>query len=140
MLLWSVTACQDDFVYNTNNDEGANNATDMGDDGVTSPTEMGGGDPGEMGETTTGENNGPGMCPSERPTRCGDDCVDLFTDPTACGGCGTMCAVGEVCEQGQCTEQTGDCRDDGCTGLTWCDASDGQCKPGCAEGRPVRRQ
>ena len=128
LVLLHTTACQDDFVYNTNNDsDGSNNAADMGDAGDNNTTA-----PGEMGTSCSNNTTGPGMCPTERPTRCGERCVDILTDATACGGCDTSCASGEVCARGQCTEQAG-CRQDGCSGLTWCDDTDGQCKPGCAE-------
>lgn len=41
------------------------------------------------------------------PTRCsgaccGDECVELDTDPEHCGTCGSVCGVGRSCEAGQC--------------------------------------
>ena len=51
---------------------------------------------------------GGGLCPDGR-TPCGGQCVDLFTDPTNCGGCGATCSQGEFCHQGLCTP---DCEDE----------------------------
>jgi len=36
-------------------------------------------------------------------TACGQQCVDLASDPTSCGGCGIPCAVGQTCAAGVCT-------------------------------------
>lgn len=71
-------------------------------------------------------------CPAARPDSCEDLCVDLQNDPGYCGDCDTACGTGEVCDQGSCLE-IGDCRQEGnnCVGLTYCDMSDGVCKPGC---------
>lgn len=40
-------------------------------------------------------------CPAGE-SACGDSCVDIFTDPMNCGGCGNLCAAGELCIQGAC--------------------------------------
>src|SRR5512142_1394395 len=35
--------------------------------------------------------------------RCGAECVDLRTDGTNCGACGTVCNGGATCTQGACS-------------------------------------
>jgi len=35
-------------------------------------------------------------------TSCGGTCVDTSTDPSHCGGCGTVCPSGEPCSGGTC--------------------------------------
>lgn len=49
----------------------------------------------------------PPTCPSPLPcpealTLCGASCVDLTTDATACGRCGTSCLDSAVCADGRC--------------------------------------
>jgi hypothetical protein len=34
--------------------------------------------------------------------QCGAACVDTSTDPSNCGGCGTKCSAGQVCNAGSC--------------------------------------
>jgi len=34
--------------------------------------------------------------------QCGDDCVDLMTNPEHCGACNMACAQGETCNEGKC--------------------------------------
>ena len=63
-------------------------------------------------------------------TLCGDECVDLQTDPRFCGSCDRSCDTGEVCAGGQCSAG-GDCREAPCTGFTYCDQTSGDCLPGC---------
>jgi hypothetical protein len=63
---------------------------------------------------------------------CGDECVDTASDPRHCGGCGAACDPGEVCEASECAAGP-DCREEPCTGLSYCDLASGQCLPGCVE-------
>ena len=60
-------------------------------------------------------------------------CVDTQTDVRYCGNCQTACGTGEVCQLGACFDPN-DCRTNGigCSGLTYCDPSTGDCLPGCA--------
>jgi hypothetical protein len=45
---------------------------------------------------------------------CQEQCSDPISDPGNCGGCGIVCATGQVCSSGQCSVQ-------GCAnGLTNC--------------------
>ena len=88
-------------------------------------------------------------------TKCGEVCRNLQADPENCGACGTVCAEGEVCAQGQCavscTGGTTSC-DGGCFNINndpnncgacgnVCDAdlvcSSGQCVPGCGGGTVI---
>ena len=50
------------------------------------------------------------------------------TDPLFCGDCATTCGTGEVCQAGACFDPN-DCRTNGigCSGLTYCDPSTGEC-------------
>ena len=67
-------------------------------------------------------------------TVCGLDCVNTQADPRYCGDCNTACAIGYVCDAGNCTD-AGDCREDAasCSGFTYCEESTGECLPGCTE-------
>jgi hypothetical protein len=66
-------------------------------------------------------------------TPCGTECVDLQSSNTHCGRCDNPCSGNEVCENGQCLDQSGtDCRETACAGLAYCDLATGQCLPGCA--------
>lgn len=47
----------------------------------------------------------PEPCPEEAPTRCGEECVNLGTDPLHCGACFHDC-LGGTCDRGQCGEVT----------------------------------
>jgi hypothetical protein len=44
----------------------------------------------------------PQPCPTPLE-QCGGQCVDVASDRLNCGGCGTICAPGNVCVQGGCT-------------------------------------
>lgn len=46
-------------------------------------------------------------CPSGA-TACGSSCVDLQTDPSACGTCGVTCQTGASCIAGDCKAHGGD--------------------------------
>jgi len=71
-------------------------------------------------------------------TECGDACIDTSSDPENCGGCGTECAVGEVCSSGTCT--TGGCPsgltdcDGACVDTTFDPSNCGACGTACADG------
>lgn len=85
-------------------------------------------DPGELPRGS----NIPKGCGSGQ-TLCGNECVDLETDPRFCGECLTACSSEEVCVGGQCVDPN-DCRAEPgrCNGFTYCDASTGDCLRGCA--------
>ncbi|NIR59768.1 MAG: EGF domain-containing protein, partial [Gammaproteobacteria bacterium] len=40
-------------------------------------------------------------CPGDT-TLCDRGCTDTSVDIRHCGGCGTMCARGEICDEGTC--------------------------------------
>ena len=42
------------------------------------------------------------VCPLGDTTVCNSVCVDTFTDPAHCGGCGNVCPAGDVCLDGAC--------------------------------------
>jgi len=46
------------------------------------------------------------ICAAERAP-CGQQCLDLTTDPANCGGCGIPCATGQSCQAGVCQCPTG---------------------------------
>ena len=66
-------------------------------------------------------------------TICGDECVDVASDPRFCGGCDNACPNGTVCTAGRCIDPA-DCRvaGAGCQGFTYCDQAVGNCVRGCA--------
>lgn len=70
-------------------------------------------------------------CPGGR-TSCADECVDTSADPRHCGSCGNACQVGQLCQDSQCVAGP-DCRQEPCTGFTYCDLNNGQCVAGCIE-------
>jgi hypothetical protein len=43
----------------------------------------------------------PQTCPAGTAA-CGDECVDLRSDPTSCGACGAACVPGDACSAGAC--------------------------------------
>lgn len=90
----------------------------------------------DVGASDGGSNDGGPTCTGGR-TYCAGQCVDTTSDPRYCGGCGTPCNPGEVCQASSCKPSTGDCRQPGsaCTGFSYCDLNVGQCKPGCATTR-----
>ncbi len=81
----------------------------------------------------------PTACGAPTPLACGEACVDPQTDATHCGGCDRPCAQDEMCVSGACAPRM-DCRApaQACQGFTYCDDSDGRCKPGCAEDSQCR--
>ncbi|MDB4939456.1 MAG: Tryptophan synthase alpha chain [Labilithrix sp.] len=51
--------------------------------------------------------NGEATCPGDRPTLCGDECVDTKTDPRHCGACDKPTPNGGACTKGKtsCPDQ-----------------------------------
>jgi hypothetical protein len=45
--------------------------------------------------------NGEATCPGDRPTLCGDECVNTKTDPRHCGACDTPTPNGGACTKGK---------------------------------------
>jgi len=82
-------------------------------------------------------------------TRCGQDCVDVGSNPSHCGGCGVACASGQVCAGGVCScpDETelcgGECVNP-LTDLDHCGACDTPCQTtacmdaACVEGQCQR--
>jgi hypothetical protein len=71
---------------------------------------------------------------------CSDSCVDTESDPTNCGGCGTVCPAGDgspVCESGECSVLCGaglsPCGSS-CVDLTTDPNNCGSCGNGCLAG------
>jgi len=64
--------------------------------------------------------------------RCGDDCVNLSSDPAACGSCTNVCPTGWECSAGTCLDPD-DCRNstDACVGFSFCNPDTGTCDRGC---------
>src|SRR5665213_593339 len=59
---------------------------------------------GNGGTAGAGGSIGP-TCAAE--TQCGDQCVDVLTDPANCGSCGIPCSPGQSCQGGTCQCQSG---------------------------------
>lgn len=68
-------------------------------------------------------------CPEGR-RRCGEECVDTASDARHCGACDATCPSGALCVGSECQHPI-DCREEPCSGFTYCDLSDGTCRPGC---------
>lgn len=97
------------------------------------------GDAPDMRKRTICPDN-PSLCPG---TCCNDICVDTKIDARNCGGCGTQCATGTVCANGQCGCQpqgipcgTGQscCGNNGCKGLMDDVNNCGACGKACGAG------
>ena len=99
----------------------------------------GGSNPPSGGGTTEGSTSDSGSeetCPADQ-TRCGDDCVDLQTDPLHCGQCGSACADelgASVCIDGvcACSPRTTRC-DDVCVNTDLDPLNCGACGTVCAD-------
>lgn len=83
-----------------------------------------------------GGTSGPSPCPTGQAL-CAEECVDLQTDPTHCGGCDLECPGGMFCESGEC-QRICPVGDIVCDGECVAAASDldncGQCGVSCAVG------
>lgn len=82
----------------------------------------------EVCDGSTGQCASP--CEAGR-TLCDGTCVDTSSDPAHCGGC-SACPTGNLCENGSCVQPPEDCRQEPCSGFSYCDLGTGQCLPGCA--------
>lgn len=88
------------------------------------------------GASSTGGAGGAAGACGGQTTACSGACVDTDTDPKNCGACGSVCATGLSCENGDCgcsqASQCGgdgaDCRNDRCR----CDGD------GCRDGETCR--
>jgi hypothetical protein len=49
---------------------------------------------------------GEAACPANRPSLCGDECVDTTTDPRHCGACNVATPAGGTCKKGKRTCDT----------------------------------
>lgn len=62
---------------------------------------------------------------------CAKSCVDYLNDPQNCGGCGKICADGQVCKSGQCRCDAGTLCGGGCTDLRTDPENCGACGVTC---------
>ncbi len=77
--------------------------------------------------------DGEPACP-EGQTLCAGECIDLRTDASHCGQCGTECGQDQRCEDGTCQCEEGLALCDGaCVGLETSDAHCGRCGNACGE-------
>ncbi|MBE7483516.1 MAG: hypothetical protein HS104_26495 [Polyangiaceae bacterium] len=90
---------------------GVGNVGNTGGGGVGNTGNTGGvgntgntGGTGNTGNTGGGGTGGGAGCPGTL-TDCNGTCTNTEFDPTNCGACGTACATGEFCSQGQCAGQ-----------------------------------
>ena len=60
---------------------------------------------GNVGTSPTG-GPGPVVC-SASQIKCGTQCVNATSDPQNCGACGTVCLMGQMCQNGSCQCQAG---------------------------------
>jgi hypothetical protein len=73
-----------------------------------------------------------GDCP-EGFSRCGDDCVDVDSDLSHCGGCNRPCGSEQVCTGGACEDLPLTCPAQGCPPGSYCDLNQNKCVPGCLD-------
>lgn len=86
-----------DGAADGNTDAAMDGSTDGSTDGA-----MDGSTDGGDGSTDGGDAGSP--CPCDLGEQCcGDICVRPASDPDNCGGCGVVCAEGEVCADGSCS-------------------------------------
>jgi hypothetical protein len=68
-------------------------------------------------------------------TCCDGACVDTQWDESNCGGCGTVCLGGKLCEDGVCACRSHETECNGfCSDLMWDDQNCGTCGNQCGEG------
>lgn len=72
---------------------------------------------------TTAECSLSSECPGWLESCCAGQCVDLSSDPSACGACGVVCESGLACVQGQC----------GCASDADCEGGDSCCSGQCVD-------
>ena len=103
---------------------------------------------GGNGGTTGAGGNGAASCAGE--TQCGDQCVDVLTDPANCGSCGIPCSAGQSCQNGICQCQSGMLCNGACVSsdathcgscTTTCSTnqvcSNGTCTSSCSSGQTL---
>jgi hypothetical protein len=77
-------------------------------------------------------------CPSSgNSTCCKGVCVDIYTDPNNCGGCGNACEGGQTCQAGQCDCPNGQtlCSNQ-CVNTSGDPSNCGGCGIACTSGSP----
>lgn len=117
-----------DTSFDTRPEDVGGDPADVGED--ADPFDAAGADASDAARDVGDPTDVPQSCADPSLTLCGGECVDVFSDPNHCSGCGIACGSDELCEGGQCVENTS-CSVQGCPRGTWCDTADGQCKPGC---------
>ena len=75
-------------------------------------------------------------CPADRPTLCGQRCVDLTDDVEHCGACEARCGPGLECVAGECIGTCGNGRVDAAAGEA-CDDGNDDPRDGCHQCRGV---
>jgi len=97
-----------------------------------------GGQGGDAGtDAGTGGTGGTAAC-IDTETKCGTKCVDTYTDPDNCGGCGNICnGVKSACANAVCSCEVGlmDCNDGFCTDTYDDNDNCGGCGNVCDSGK-----
>ncbi len=90
------------------------------------------------GTACVGDCNKGVCCAAAAPTNCGGTCVDLQSNNSNCGACGTLCSStgGKSCRAGLCQCPAGmtDCNGT-CVSLATSSANCGACGEACADGK-----
>jgi len=93
-------------------------------------TTGGGEEPTRSASNQSSSSGAPGC--GEGRVLCGSVCTDTQGDGSHCGTCENACSDEEICQSGACVEAP-DCREQACTGLTYCDLGSGRCRSGCIQ-------
>lgn len=126
----SGSACAEDRSSNIHD----MTVTDAGSETDSGNGGQGGGAGAEAGNGGTG---GTGAC-LDTETKCGSKCVDVYTDPDNCGGCGSICeGIKTACANAVCSCEVGlmDCNDGFCTDTYDDNDNCGGCGNVCDSGK-----
>ncbi|MDP1917981.1 MAG: EGF domain-containing protein [Myxococcales bacterium] len=98
---------------------------------------------GAAGGMRAGGSAGGGVAPTGSrcagtTVECNGACVDLGTDESHCGRCGTQCGAGLVCSSGRCEALPTDCLAKQCPADFGCDPESRTCTRGCFSNADCR--